>query len=221
MSLIDRVSNQGWIYSGAILFNRVVPKWLFRCRRYRVYRLAVQPALAADRLRQEGLEIGWCESEEQLQAVERLTYFHREYSRGPARAVQAKVDGQLVGGFWAATEFFDEDDLGVRVTLDPQQAWLFAALVNRECRGRGVYSNILQFITSELAAEGLTDQLVAVNPDNKPSHRVHKKAARELAGTVFAVASFELVALFFRQSGHAEILGSRLNSKNRPIEISF
>lgn len=220
MSLINRISNKGWIYSGAILFNRIVPKWLFRCRRYCVYQLAIQPPWDADKERQEGGEISWCKSEEQLQAVENLTYFRREYSPGPVRAVQAIVDGRLVGGFWAATEFFDEDDLGVRVMLEPQQAWLFAALVSRDCRGRGVYSKILQFITSELAAKGLTEQIVAVNPNNKPSHRVHKKYARVFAGTVFAVRLLNCSICFSGKSVKQKSWFT-FNGKTRPIEISF
>lgn len=217
MSVIDRISNQGWVYSGAIAFNRIVPKWLFRCRRYRVYRLAVQPAIAAD---DDGCQVGWCASEAQLQAIEHLTYFRRAYSRGPVRAVQATVEGRLVGGFWAATEYFDEDDLGVRVVLEPKQVWLFAALVSRECRGLGVYAKILRFITSELAAEGLTDQLVAVNPDNKPSHRAHQKYARACAGTVFAARVLNCSICFSSKTVKQQSWFTT-NSKERPIEICF
>ena len=220
MSLLHRISQQGWMYSVAILFNRVVPKWLFRCRRYVVYQLEIQPPLAADSVGNHGFEIGWCESEEQTQAVEQLTYFKRDFSAGPARAVQASFNGKLVGGFWAATQIFDEDELGVRVVLEPQQAWLFAALVSRDCRGRGVYSKILQFITSQLANEGFTQPLVAVNPNNKPSHRVHKKNAREFVGTVWA-ARFLNFSICLSGKPVEQKSWFTLNSKHHPIEISF
>ena len=144
MSLFKKIKDAGIMYSFAILFNRVVPAWLFRCRRFVVYQMdsgSVDSVTIAPEV-----SVNWCESESELIAAETLTFFKREYSGGDSKACQATISGELAGAFWANTKLFDESELGVQIVLEPQQVWLFAALVNNNHRRKGVYSNILRFI---------------------------------------------------------------------------
>ena len=185
-----QVQSRGLRYSFAILFNRIVPQWLFRMRRYVVYEMDVEKARAvatsSDGSRASEVEISVCQTEEQIKAVEALTWFKREYSSGKSQPFQAAIDGELVAGVWIATETFDEDELGVRLMMNDRQAWLFAALVSKQSRGKGIYGKLLPFVVSE-TSQNFPSVLLAVNPDNKPSNAVHKKWSQQTVGTVVAI----------------------------------
>lgn len=220
MSLLKKINQQGWRYSFAIAFNRLMPLWLFRCRRFLIYELDANQLLALKQTsgptgrssdtqpvnqsnetsetigssglsetRESAVLVSWCHSELEIEAVENLTFFGRAMSTGRCRAIQAKNKNDLVGGFWIGSDRFDESELGVRIELTAEQVWLFAAYVSRNFRGRGVYSEILTFVAQALSAENKAPSqlLVAVNPDNLNSHRIHGKLARRTVGKVLAI----------------------------------
>ena len=186
--MISRIRKTGFKFFFATLFNRIVPQWLFRMRRYVVYEMDVQKLQAASQpsLEASVLEFSACQTSAEIEAVETLTWFSRELSTGDLRAFQATLDGQLAGGVWIASGVFDEDELGLRLMLNPQQAWLFAALVAEQARNKKVYSKLLPFVVAEVSQE-FPRVLLAVNPDNRPSNSVHKKASRQTLGTVVAI----------------------------------
>jgi hypothetical protein len=218
MNTLAKIKRTGWRYSFAIAFNRVVPAWLFRCRRYVIYELAANRR--NDIKRNENVDVRWCQGESEIQAVEALTWFQRSSISGNAAACQATIDGELAGGFWSATQCFEETELGVRYLLDPGQAWLFAALVNREHRRLGVYNEILRFVLADLEAQGLNQLLVAVNPDNIGSLHVHRQHADRTLGTVIAIRCFAITICFV--SGDIKRDRSvSFNSSKSPIELSF
>ena len=130
-------------YTFAILFNRVVPLWLFRMRRYVIYEMDVDKTQAAANSskasRANDVQVSVCQTEDQIEVIEGLTWFKREYSSGRNQAFQAVIDGQVVGGVWIATELFDENELGIRLVMNERQAWLFAALVSKKNRGKGIW----------------------------------------------------------------------------------
>ena len=176
-------------YSFAILFNRIVPQRLFRMRRYVIYEMDAAKAKAAAESQVASLDnnvqVAVCNSEDQTRAVETLTWFKREYSRGKNRAFQATINGELVAGVWLASELFDENELGVRLLMNDRQTWLFAALVSKDFRGQKIYGKLLPFVVGE-ASRDFSSVLLAVNPDNKPSNAVHKKWSQRTVGTVVA-----------------------------------
>lgn len=215
MSFLRDASRRGWRYTGSIIFNRLVPAWLFRCRRFVIYRLRSQTALDGH----SNVKIEWCETDEQYQLVEKLTHFKREAAGAPVRAVQATVENELHGGFWMAIESYIENELGVRVMLEPKQCWLFAAKVSKNMRERGIYSNILRFITSELHSQGIQDLLVSVNPTNKPSNHVHQKHADSCIGNATAIR-FLNWAWCFSSPSIKQKSSFTSNAKLRPIELS-
>lgn len=217
MNILERIRRTGFRYSFAIAFNRVVPEWLFRCRRYVVYQLATQ--LAGDKRRNKDVVVRWCESESEIEAVEALTYFKRSASSPKTRVCQATIAGDLAGGFWQASERFDETELGVRHVLEPQQVWLFAAYVQREYRRKGVYNEILQFMLDGSGSQGSIQSLVAVNPDNVGSNRVLQLYAVRSPGTVVAIRLLSVTICFVFGEINQERWIS-FNSKKRPIELS-
>ncbi|WP_230255735.1 hypothetical protein [Rhodopirellula halodulae] len=86
-----------------------------------------------------------------------------------------------LGGAWIAEDVFDEHELHVRISLDTQQRWLFAARVEKGQRGQGVYSALLDVILQSDA-----NVWAAINPSNVASMRAHKSFVVETAG-VFCV----------------------------------
>ena len=187
------IGKHNFKYSFAILFNRVVPQWLFRTRRYVIYEMDTGRARSAisspGASRSSNVQVSVCQTEDQIEAVEALTWFKREYSSGKSQAFQATINDELVAGVWLASEVFDEDELGVRLMMNEDQTWLFAALVSKGSRGNGIYSKLLTFVISH-ASHDFTSILLAVNPDNKPSNAAHQKWSRRTVGTVVAVRIF-------------------------------
>ena len=181
--MFQQVKQNGLIYSFAIAFNRIVPAWLFRYRRFIVYQL---DANSFANRSSENIRVRWCETEADYLALEKLTFFCRGRSSGDLQGCLAEIDGQPAGGFWAATNQFDETELGIRILLDANQAWLFAAQVDKRFRRKGVYSQILAFIVPELAKQGKLQPLVAVNPHNVGSRKIHQQHALLSPGWVLA-----------------------------------
>jgi GNAT superfamily N-acetyltransferase len=186
----------GWIYGLAILFNRLVPAKLFRFRYFVVYQL--DPGSfsgeqqANDRTNRPSdvfSQTFWCDHSGQFRAVEDVTYFDRSTSSGRQFACGVEVDHQTVGGIWGATESFDESELGLRLQFMPNQAWIFAAVVKKEHRSKGLYTKLLSTMVRELSSRGANQVLVAVNPFNRTSNRIH---SRYSFGKVCAVASIRV-----------------------------
>ena len=207
----------------AILFNRIVPLWLFRMRRYVVYEMDVSKAKAAADAQEtspdNNVQISACETEQQIEAVEALTWFKREYSSGKTRSFQTTVDGQLVAGVWLSSEVFDENELGVRVVLNERQTWLFAAFVSKDFRGQKIYGKLLPFVVSE-ASRDFPSVLLAVNPDNKPSNAVHQKWSQRTVGTVVAARFINVtVCWVFGQIRKDRTISWQ--AKKQPIELTI
>lgn len=189
MGLFQKIKKRGFKYAFAILFNRIVPAWIFRCRRFVVFELDPGRHFSAEGSK---TAVTWCETEAEYIAVEELTHFKRVSSKGDFMACQAKLNGELVGAFWAAGNCFEETELGVRIDLRPEQIWLFAALVDKEHRGQGVHASVLEFIIPALIENGLKEIMLAVNPDNLGSYYVHKKYSSRTVGTVYAFRLFSM-----------------------------
>ena len=221
MNALSKIKQLGWRYSFATLFNRNVPQWLFRMRRFVVYRMEIPEHAATDPTSSSSsASIGRCETEAEILAVEQLTYFKRRYSTGNSIPYGLKADDQLAAGMWAATECFDENELGVRILLDQQQAWLFAARVGKDFRRQGLYSKLLPFVMCDMAKNGFADQLVSVNPDNVGSNLIHQKQSRETVGHVLAIRLLK-TTVCWTSGGIAKDSTVSWNSIKNPIGIRF
>ena len=219
MNAVSKIKQLGWKYSFAMLFNRFVPQSLFRMRRFVIYRMQLPNQDAADSAHSTpAISIYRCESETEITGVEQTTYFRRSYSTGKTTAYGLKTEDQLAAGMWAATECFDEDELGVRIELSEQQTWLFAARVEKEFRRHGFYSQLLPFVMTDMAQQGFTDQLVSVNPDNLGSNRIHQRLSRETVGYVLAIR-FSKMTCCWKWGMIGKDSTISWNSATKPIRI--
>ncbi len=181
-----------------------------------VYQLSTQKEITAN----PDVDASWCETAADLEAVEQVTYFRRETCPGDAQACQAKLKGELVGGFWSATKQFTESELGINYQLDAGQVWLFAAVIDKQFRNAKAYSSILKFILPALAEQGHVHQIVAVNPDNGGSNYVHKRQSFRSPGTVLAIRFLKTTLCFC----FGEIKSDRMiawNSTKQPIVLKI
>lgn len=224
-SVIRAWRQHGWKYSAAIVFNRIVPAWLFRYRTFVVFQLAAEHdcsgrVASISGTEADDLELLQCRSKSDLNAAEALTFFQPSSTDGTTEAYAAKRSGKLVAGLWVATDCFDENELGVRLMLQQPQAWLFAALVDKQYRRQGIYARLLPFVMQHLKLKGIEQQLVAVNPANRASVRAHQQMAERTVGYVSVARLFRTSICWTR----GEIQRDRSvswNSAKNPIRVSF
>lgn len=219
MSILEKIRNKGVLYSFGIVFNRIVPKWIMRVRRFNVYEMDPSPSSSPGI---SSTTVGWAVSEEEMLEAEQLTGPQRSVGVGVGdmRVCRASIDEKLVAAFWATSNVFWEDGLGIGYELDDDQAWLFGAYVDKPFRRRGIYSSILKFMTPNLIASGKEQVLLAVNPDNIGSRKVHEKYAARKVGSVVAIR-FLNVAICSAKGDLSRDRWITLNAKRNPILIRF
>jgi len=211
--MLQKIRKHGLAYSFAIAFNKLVPQRLFRFRRFVVYQLRVGPEFS----KLPTVETLVCESEAEFKSVEELTGYY--FWRGTNQiAVRADVEDVPAGGMWATADPFLERELGVEMVMMPMQCWLFSAQVANDYRRQGVYSQVLDRLRGEMAQRKFTHPLVAVNPFNRRSNRIHAQAAYETIGYVTAIRIFKTTICFCSGRIDCEtIIG--WNSDRQPIRI--
>ena len=210
--MLEAIQRNGFFYSFAILFNRIVPQRLFRFRRFVVFELTHVDPIADD----HPVAIRWCKTDEDFQAVEAVTYCPRTDDR--AEAVLAEIDGQVAGGFWVTGGAFLESELGVEIELAPSQVWLYAARVDPAFRRRGVYSRLLSAACWRKQQQGFQQLLVSVNPHNIGSHKIHLGQSTRSPGRVTAMRVWKTAVC--RATGSITCDSSlSWNSDQRPVVI--
>lgn len=237
--------SRGVLYSLGIVFNRLVPERLFRFRVCRVLRL--QPLGTDNTTSEMmPIAIRWCESEDDFRQAERLTQFQpvggnaREdlaaclahasmydssdrahtdsgQCRAPEAASEIDSSGSPLAGLWRAENRFDEVELGVRMLLADDQAWIAAAIVAKSYRGRGVYRRLLNHVLTDSPNQR---HFAAINPANRASMAAHRKF---VAATVGTYVSFRLLSLavVMASGGLRPSTRVSLSCRQRPIEISI
>jgi len=134
--------------------------------------------------------VSLAETDADIVAVSALTYFNPINVDADLQSAQAKIDGQLAGALWVAGRGFDETDLGLRIELSRDQSWIFAALVDKQFRRRGVYSRVFGFMVNHLEKNSGGQQLLSINPYNVASVKAHEKYFDCVLGNVFALRVF-------------------------------
>ena len=180
------MKSRGWGYLFGIIFNRVVPEWLFRFRRSEIFQF--DPPDKADYPLGEssaGIQYRWVEDAERRAHLQKLTGNRIGEIEGHL-AAGAIVDNELVGGVWLAQNTFLERELGYRMILPEPGYWLYSASIRKNLRCRGIYSGLLRFVLSETVPRPVW---AAVNPFNRPSRAVHKRQGRVI-GSVSALRLF-------------------------------
>lgn len=223
-----KVRRTGLLYSLGIVINRIVPCWLFRFRQFVVYQMD-ETKFGDEANAQLPIKISWCVGDHEVQEVQKLTYTCAENLHHNHKAAQAKSGQQLAAALWAVKHHFTEDDLGIRYELNPNQIWLFAALVDAKFRQQGVYTKVLGFVCRRCdaafvacpddTADGSYDLLLCVNPHNIASNKVHQKYAKANLGQAISFRLLNVaVCLCFGAHLSAD---SKItwDAKNQPILI--
>lgn len=221
--MLKKIRQTGLIYYAGAAINRVVPSWLFRFRIFTVYQIdpkTVSPIPdAAGSSQDDTVEVSLAQTNADLTAVSKLTWFKPGDMDADLQSAQAKIDRQLAGAVWAAGRGFDETELGLRIELTPSQSWIFAALVDKQFRRRGVYSRVFGFMVNHLDQMTGSQQFLSINPTNTASVKAHEKYVDSVLGNVVALRVFGLA--FCLCSGQRLNLSSWIstNSKSKPIII--
>lgn len=226
LNMWAKIRKTGVLYSVGIVINRINPVWLFRFRHFLVYQMDVD-SFTDQRKSESPIDVSWCAQADQIQAVENLTYVEARNLNPKHTAAQAKSGEHLAGALWAVKHELAEVDLGIRFELDPDQVWLFAALVDAKFRRQGVYRRVLSFVCRRCDADfadnenGPAQLLLCVNPHNIASNRVHQKHAQETLGRVVCFRFFNVGVCLCQ--GKRLVAGAMItwDAKNQPISIRF
>ena len=224
MSVIQKLKERGLLHSIEIVFNRIVPAWLFRYCTGIVFEL--DPQKLAEVLN------GMDNSDFVLTCVEQGSQARDQlrtltWNSVPVETssndfgysiAQVSTPDDVLGGVWAGIESFQEDNLGFQLQFDDHQSWIYCVYVNQDAQGKGVYKRLLSFGTSDLIEKGYRRIYVVIQPWNKASAYIHSKYAKGKIGTITGVRVFSLCAVF--STGAVEkdrtITGSPLS---KPVQL--
>lgn len=220
--MLKKLRQTGVMYSIGIAINRVVPRWLFRFRIFKIYQIDPSTvAAAASGSDASAVQVSLAQTDTDIAGVSTLTYFNPDNVDADLQSVQAKIDGQLAGAVWAAGRGFDETDLGLRIELSPNQSWIFAALVDQQFRRQGVYSRVFAFMVNHLVQTGGGQQFISINPYNIASVKAHEKYFDCVLGNVFALRVLGLAICLCRGQRLQSSSWISTNSKSKPILIQL
>ena len=222
MQILQMVSKRGLLYCCAIIFNRIVPEWLFRMRYFVVFQICpdskttpLSPATCR-----------WANSSEidQARAFSKVAGDGQDANRQVAIAT---VGDRLVAVFWSAAERFDEADLGIQFELTENQRWLFGAMVDKSFRGRHVFPDLVDFVKDKLGRDSASELYASVNPFNKPSMSAFKKKSLDIVGRAIVIRFFNFAIgipsgileadSMFTSNVHAQPIQIRMASQNDAI----
>jgi len=199
VKILNAIREKGIRYCIAIAFDRFVPQWLLRVRRFNVYEMETGIDVATE---SGDVAVSWSDSEEETLAVEQFMGPMRsvvDVGADDMRACYAKVGGEMAAAFWMASNIFMESGL---------------------TRRQGIYTQILEFMLPDLQASGKSQVLLSVNPDNVASRVVHEKYARRKVGSAIAVRVLGIAACTV--SGDMTVNRRfTLSHKKKPIVIRF
>jgi GNAT superfamily N-acetyltransferase len=218
--MIKSVMRRGVLYTIGIVINRIVPEKLFRFRVFQVFELEGQGG--SRRSDDNQLTFRWCDNDDDFAAAKRLTFFETKdpdaatrYAACLAELRDAQGEREIVGGVWRGLEQFDEEDLGIRIQLADQQAWIFAAFVSKDHRGSGIYRRLLEHA---IRSQEALVHFASINPYNKPSISAHRAFVKRTVGTCVAIRVFNFAFAFTKRDLRANRMFSS-NAKSNPIEV--
>ncbi len=215
-------STIAFLYRAAKTCFQLVPSQVLRFRPFGVYEISLAEAARQATIPKQSdpsLRIDWAAHREGLAKLTDVAAPENLDSwNGTTRRVAIAWREEVpIGAVWIATESFAETDLGLSFRLQPDEAWLFAAVVEQSQRRQGIYKHLLQFVTNELAGENRTRLLLGVSTGNQASLAAHRRFGAEQVGSIFAAKCLGFG--FCRASGdiHRE---SRAIVWNRAIAVN-
>lgn len=196
----QRRTGRALLYRGAKRIVSSLPPWLIRFRPFGIYEIqlskppdqASSNPLPPRRLRDSvPCDIRWFAGSDDKASLRPFTSQENiaAMDSPTRRSVAAWLDGQVIACAWIATESFEERELGIRFQMHENEVWLFAAVVEPQCRNQGVYGQLLQFVIAELARAKVERILFGVTLGNEPSRRAHARHGARRVGAIFALRS--------------------------------
>lgn len=182
------------LYRAAKWCVQRIPRRVLRFRPFGVYEIPLdrrdEEAVAAQSLADASLQIDWIADRDELAELTGLAdeVNLQSWNGATRRVAVARTHDQPIGVAWIATESFAEPDLGLSYRLQPDDAWLFAAVVDPQHRRQGVYTALLRFLIDELADERKTRLLLGVATGNEASRAAHSRVGAVGLGAIFAAA---------------------------------
>ena len=197
MSLIQKIRSHGIVHSVEILFNRIVPVWLFRFSVGTVLELNSEKLChVLDEVGPSDFLIRCVDDPEQRDRLRTKTWNSVPIETSANHYGYAihrnEAPEQILGGVWGGIERFNEADLGFQIQLRPEQGWIYCAYVAGEARGEGVYKRVLSFAARDLREKGHDELRVMVQPWNRASMASHRKYSNEVIGSIAVVRVFNL-----------------------------
>lgn len=209
MRVIQKIKQQGALNLLAMTLARIIPKSFLRMAVMDVFELDVESAtgtpmseeLLIESVENDPAKRGFLQDATWNEAGASELEKHYGYLARLKEPVQweptAELQGmQFAGGLWCATGEFPEKALGFRLMFEPQQAWIYAAYVNKAIRGQNVYQRTLACACDDLDRRGWKELLVAVAPWNKASMYVHQKHSKRKLGRIIAIRFLKFAAVF-------------------------
>lgn len=217
-SMLQTLRSRGFRYTLGGKINAVVPAKVFRFRVFRVFRLH---ALDVDPSPSDAtpLTYRWCETDDDISLAERLTFFRSAADDRNIRfrACLANQGDDVVGGVWQGIQFFDEDELGIRIRLKSNQAWIFAAYVSKSHRGQRIYPRLLNHV---LTGDDHLVHYASINTTNRASIAAHAHFAQSQTGRCIVIRLFAMT-FCWTGSGLKASRHVAFNSQHHPIDIDF
>ena len=166
MGIINKVRELGIGFVLETVFERIVPAWVFRISSMAVYQLEFDK-LSGARLSNASVKL--CDSEQELAQLRELTSDYSE--QGHVIGVQAKVDDQIVGGLWMATDEYRDHDMGLSFSLEDDHTWIYSARVEAAYRRQGIYSHLMSESAQSRKRQQKSAPLIAVSSVNQGSRK--------------------------------------------------
>ena len=220
--MLKKIRQVGLLNSIGIIINHIVPDRLYRFRIFRVYQVDPKTVLPVSAVSDnDPVQVSLAETDADVSAVSALTYFNPDDVDADLQSAQAKIDGRLAGAVWVAGRGFDETDLGLRIELNSDQSWIFAALVDKQFRRRGVYSRVFGFMVNHLEQAAVGGQFLSINPCNFASVKAHEKYIDCVLGNVIALRVFGIAFCLCSGPRLKPSSWISINSKSQPILIQL
>lgn len=200
-----------------------LPEWMLRTRPYGVYSIDLlnsdRNAIDTPNGRCGDVAVRWARSAEERSAIATVAASTNleSWNGSTRRALVAWRSNEPIGVAWISSESFEEHNLGLRLELATDEAWLHSAVVVHRHRKQGVYKRILWCAMQTLRDEGCRRVLLGVTTGNEPSQRAHASVGAAKFGRIVAARSCELS--FCIVSGQVACRSDRRAGLGRSIDL--
>jgi GNAT superfamily N-acetyltransferase len=212
-----------WLFALAKTCVQALPESLLRIRPYGVFEISLRRQVGDPpaQLTNSSRRIAWVDSRTALHRLGDLVSQPNAalWDGDQCRAAAVWQNDTPVGIAWIVKDSFDEPELGVRVQLDSDEVWLFAAVVLRPWRRKGIYADLLKFLQDELARAGMQRIVCGISVGNSASLAAHQQAGAQQLGHIFAARILGIACC--RTGGAVKRTCSRALAWRHPIEVTL